>query len=394
MNRFWWIIGFFALLSCEQKVAPVKIKPSTEQLNAVFQFGIRTDTLDLEEKTVKSGSTLVEMLQDAGFSKDSAHRCAEITDTVFDLRKIKAGEEYSLLKSKTDHQTKYLVYNHSLTDYLLLDFSGKQFSVQYKQKQVDTALVSIEGKIDGSLSETVEKLGAPNSLTNRLVGIFDWTVDFFKIQEGDYFKVTYQALNVDGKVVSVGAIPAAQFYNGGKLHKAFYFPKTDRYYDESGNAMRKKFLKSPLDYTRISSRFSMARFHPVLKRWKPHFGVDYSAPVGTPIRSIGDGVVEAAGYKSMNGNYVKVKHNGRESTQYLHMSRIAKGMRNGKAIKQGEVIGYVGATGLATGPHLCLRFWLNGKQVDPLKMRDANEAIPLPKADLPAFLALVKQYNK
>jgi murein DD-endopeptidase MepM/ murein hydrolase activator NlpD len=226
-----------------------------------------------------------------------------------------------------------------------------------------------------------------------LVDVYAWQIDFFRIQKGDWFKVIYEEKLVDGQPVGVGKILAVQFKHEGRQFQAYYFDQgsgTD-YFDEEGNSLRKAFLKAPLNFTRISSRYTPRRFHPVQKRWKAHLGTDYAAPTGTPIQTVGDGVVVEAGYNSGNGNYVKVKHNGTYTTQYLHMSRIAKGMRKGAHVKQGQTIGFVGSTGLATGPHLCFRFWKNGKQVDALKV-EIPPSEPIESEHLDTFNQVKERY--
>jgi len=198
-------------------------------------------------------------------------------------------------------------------------------------------------------------------------------VNFYKLHKGDKFKVIYDDLVVEGKSVGIKKIHAAYFEHRNKKYYAFNFKKAGNdYYDEKGQTLKKAFLRTPLKYSRISSRYTLKRYHPVLKRNKPHLGTDYAAPKGTPIRSVGDGVIIAASYSRYNGNFVKIKHDNIYSTQYLHMSRRAKQIRKGRKVKQGQIIGYVGSTGLATGPHLCYRFWKNGKQVDPYKEEIAS----------------------
>ena len=209
--------------------------------------------------------------------------------------------------------------------------------------------------------------------------IYCWTLDFRNVQPGDRFKVLYEAKYLSGEFVGVGDVRCVYFNHLGADFYAFPYNDTgfDDYFDQDGKNLRKFFLKTPVKNSRISSRYSKNRFHPVQKRWKAHLGTDYAAPTGTPILATAGGTVVAATYTSANGNYVKIKHNGTYTTQYLHMSRIAKGMRNGTRVEQGQVIGYVGSTGLATGPHVCYRFWKNGKQVDPLR-EPMQRTEPLP----------------
>lgn len=236
----------------------------------------------------------------------------------------------------------------------------------------------VSGEINSSLYESLVEKGASPELTMRLADIYAWSIDFFRIQEGDHYKVIYEEQFIDDSIsVGVGRILAADFNHGGESFYSFYYSKGEEYsdyFDENGKTLRKAFLKAPLNFSRISSRYNPKRFHPVLKRVKAHLGTDYAAAHGTPIMATASGEVIAAAYTRGNGNYVKIRHNSTYTTQYLHMSKFAKGMRKGKIVKQGDVIGYVGSTGLATGPHVCYRFWKNGKQVDPLREK-------LPAAD-------------
>jgi murein DD-endopeptidase MepM/ murein hydrolase activator NlpD len=236
-------------------------------------------------------------------------------------------------------------------------------------KPVEVSTNSFSASINHSLFTSLSENGASIELAVKLSQIFAWQVDFYAIQKGDRFKVIYEEKSVGDKIIGIGDIVGAYFQHRGTDYYAIPFEQDSvlQFFDQNGNSLRKAFLKAPLEFSRISSRFSKNRFHPILKRNKPHLGTDYAAPHGTPIRTIGDGIVLEAGYSGGNGNYVKIKHNSTYITQYLHMSRFAQGIRKGVSVKQGQVIGYVGSTGLATGPHLCFRFWKNGVQVDPYK---------------------------
>jgi murein DD-endopeptidase MepM/ murein hydrolase activator NlpD len=213
--------------------------------------------------------------------------------------------------------------------------------------------------------------GTDPNLANELSEIYAWTIDFFGIQKGDLYRVIYEDLMVDGESIGIGDVLAANFNHYGSDNYAFYFEQHDEwdYFDERGQSLRRTFLKAPLRFRRISSRFSYSRLHPVLKIRRPHTGVDYAASAGTPVHTIGDGYILEKGYdRKGGGNYIKVKHNGTYTTVYMHLQGFARGITTGKQVKQGEVIGYVGSTGLATGPHLDFRVYRNGKAIDPLKM--------------------------
>ena len=240
------------------------------------------------------------------------------------------------------------------------------------EKEVEVRLKKATGIINTSLWITMEEKKLSPRLTHELSTIYAWTIDFFKIQKGDSFKVYYEDRYIDGEYIGIGKIIASEFTHINQNYYAFYYKENSirgDYYNEKGETLRKAFLMAPVDYKRISSRYSKKRKHPVTGRWKGHFGTDYAAATGTPIWSTADGVVLKASYTRNNGNYVKIKHNNTYTTQYLHMSKIKSGIKKNIRVKQGDVIGYVGSTGLATGPHVCYRFWKNGKQVDPYKQK-------------------------
>ena len=239
----------------------------------------------------------------------------------------------------------------------------------------------------------MDELGVTPQLTNDFVDVFAWQIDFFRLQKGDRFKVIYEEKLVEGQPIGIGDIKAVYFNHFGNDYYGMRYDQGNGpdYFDEEGKSLRKALLKYPLKFTRISSRYSGSRFHPVQKRWKAHRGTDFAAPRGTPIRSVGDGIVVEAKYGKYNGNYVKVRHNSTYSTQYLHMSKIAAGMKPGVKVRQGQTIGYVGSTGLATGAHLCYRFWKNGVQVDALKV-DLPSAEPIESEKLLAYNQIKRIY--
>lgn len=286
---------------------------------------------------------------------------------VYDVRKLKAGSKYTILKDTLrDQATHFLFDPDALTTVIYhLDDTVMAEAIV---KPVDLVEKSLAVAINGSVYESILAAGGSPLLSSKLVDILAWQVDFFKIQAGDRFKVIYQEEQVEGKTIGVSRVEGVYFEHLGKEYYGIYFDESEGkedYFDEKGNSMRKTFLRTPLDFGRMTSRFSPRRYHPVLKRYKAHLGTDYAAPVGTPIRTVGDGVVLEAKYGKYNGNYVKIKHNSNYTTQYLHMQKIKTGIRPGVQVKQGQTIGFVGQTGLANGPHVCYRFWKNGRQVDP-----------------------------
>jgi murein DD-endopeptidase MepM/ murein hydrolase activator NlpD len=356
-------------------------------------FGIPADSFEIVQDKVKRNQNLSEILLPFNIDYTTISTLANNSRKVFDVRKIATNKNITLFCDKDSARTaRYLVYEPNLTEYVVFNLRDS-LSVSLRNKEVTVEEKSIFGTISSSLAQSVADAGGSAALTSMLVDVYAWQIDFFRIQKGDWFKVIYEEKLVDGEPVGVGKILAVQFEHEGRQFQAFYFDQgsgTD-YFDEEGNSLRKAFLKAPLNFTRISSRYTPRRFHPVQKRWKAHLGTDYAAPTGTPIQTVGDGVVVEAGYKRGNGNYVKVKHNGTYTTQYLHMSRIAKGMRKGAHVKQGQTIGFVGSTGLATGPHLCFRFWKNGKQVDALKV-EIPPSEPIESKHLETFNQVKERY--
>jgi murein DD-endopeptidase MepM/ murein hydrolase activator NlpD len=244
----------------------------------------------------------------------------------------------------------------------------------------------IGGTISSSLYVNMTELGLTPDLIDQFADLYGWVVDFQRLQKDDKFKVIFKEQMVENQIVGIEDIEAAYFEHLGQVYHAIPFEQNGiiSYFDEKGNSLKKAFLRDPLRFSRISSRYSLSRFHPVQKRYKAHLGTDYAAPRGTEIRSVGDGTVLEAGYKGGNGNYVKIRHNGTYSTQYLHMSKIGSGIRKGTRVKQGQIIGYVGSTGLATGPHLCFRFWKHGRQVDWLR-EEIPPAEPIAEENKLAF---------
>ena len=343
-----------------------------ETTNPIYKYGILVDTFNVAEEIVNEGQTLGEILY---FNHIDHPQIAEIVNKskgIFDVRRVNSGQKYTLINSNdTLSELCYFIYEENATDYIVFDFVNG-INIYRGKKKVKTKLKISQGTINSSLSETIDKLGISPRVSIKLSEIYAWTIDFFKIQQGDAFKVYYENNYIDGEYIGIGRILAAEFTHKNQKFYSFYYKENENYgeyFDESGRTLRKAFLKAPLDFYRISSRYSRNRKHPVTGQWKGHFGTDYAAPKGTPIMTTANGTIVTASYTRNNGNYVKVRHNGTYSTQYLHMSKIKSGIKKGIYVKQGDIIGYVGSTGLATGPHVCYRFWKNGKQVDPYKQK-------------------------
>lgn len=340
----------------------------------IIKYGLDISSFIVKEHTIKRNELFPDILGKYNVAYSTINMLVDGSREIFNLRKLQAGKSCTVLCENTDSGlvAKKLVYEENPVDYVVFNLEDSAY-IYRAQNKVVRQTREMSGVINGSLYETLEANDINPALAVRMADIFAWSVDFYKIQKGDKFKVIYDEDVVDGVSTGIGEIRAIVFNNGGRDNYAFYYKKDKNgagdYYDEEGNSMKKMFLKSPVKFSRISSRFNLKRFHPVTKSVKAHLGTDYAAPYGTPILATADGVVEDAKFKVYNGNYVKIRHNGQYKTQYLHMSKIAKGLRPGARVKQGDVIGYVGSTGLATGPHVCYRFWKDGQQVDPFKQK-------------------------
>jgi murein DD-endopeptidase MepM/ murein hydrolase activator NlpD len=333
-------------------------------------YGVNVDAFVVIEDKVKKNQFLADILTTYNVPVKFVNQVSSIPRNLFDVRKVATNKKYTVICSPDSLKTaKAFIYEPNQIDYIVFTFEDS-LGVEVCQREVSIEEKSIAGVIQSSLSQTINEMGISHELTNKFVDIFAWQVDFQRLQKGDVFKLVYEEVQVEGRPIGIRNISGIYFEHFGSGYYAIPFDQgggTD-YFDDRGKSLRKALLKYPIEFTRISSRYTGRRFHPVQKIFKPHLGTDFAAPTGTPIRSVGDGIVEEAQYKSNNGNYVKIRHNGTYTTQYLHMSRIEPGIRAGDRVRQGERIGYVGSTGLATGPHLCYRFWRNGKQVDALRV--------------------------
>lgn len=344
------------------------LEVQTPPLNLLYGFAV--DSLSVFQSEIKWSQSLATILAGFNVGNERIYQLSNASQGVFDLRYLKAGYPYTIIHEPSELKTaRQFIFEPDPTEYVVFNLVDSVY-VQRIKREVIREEQSVVATIQSSVYEAVLEQGASPLLVHKLVDVFAWQVDFFRIQKGDEFRVIYEQERVGDKVVGIGKIKGAWFRHFGKEYYAIQFNQggSEDYFDEQGNSLRKTFLRAPLNYTRISSRYNPRRFHPVLKKYKAHLGTDYAAPVGTEIRTVGDGVIVEATYTSANGNYVKVKHNSNYTTQYLHMSRIAKGIRPGTQVRQGQTIGYVGSTGLANGPHLCFRFWKNGVQVDALKV--------------------------
>lgn len=401
MYRFLFFMFIILFISaCRQgstktEVAPNEEKAVLHEQKADSIFGFDKDSFIVNEGSIREGEFLSNILTRYGVSYLTIDKVARAARPVFDVRYLQEGKPYYVLRNK-DSIACCFIYQPNAVEYVVYDFSNSDSVEVYEEKkEVDKVEREVAGVINSSLYETMQEIGVNALLALKLADIYAWTIDFYRIQKGDRFKVIFEEKFVDSESVGIGDIKAAVFYHRNEPFYAFYFDDSSAagYYDENGVSVRKAFLKSPVKFSTLTSRYSLKRYHPILKRVKAHLGTDYAAPYGTPILSTADGVVIAASYTRGNGNYVKIRHNSTYTTQYLHMKRFAKGIRPGKVVKQGDVIGYVGSTGLATGPHVCYRFWKNGRQVDPLREKFPPSK-PLPEEKKAAFETLKNKYMK
>ncbi len=341
-----------------------------EIVKPVVLYGMEINNLEVIVDFIKRNQRFTDLLEGYHVSADVQRQLSMLPRQTFDFRRISYNRKYTLIVEHDSLKSiRALVYEPNPIEYYIFHLKDSM-RVEAGHREVNIKEKEVAGVIGSSLSETIDKLGISHELTNRFVDIFAWQVDFQRLQKGDRFKLFYEEQQVDGQPIGIGKILGIYFEHFGEPYYAIPFDQGDGvdYFDEEGKSLRKALLKYPIEFTRISSRYNLRRFHPIAKVVRAHKGTDFAAPAGTPIRTVGDGIVSEAQYNGNNGNYVKIRHNDTYTTQYLHMSRIASGLRPGVRVKQSEVIGYVGSTGLATGPHLCYRFWRNGVQIDALRV--------------------------
>jgi murein DD-endopeptidase MepM/ murein hydrolase activator NlpD len=385
-------------LSCnksEEKVPAKAVAPKPEPI--IVEFGFTLNNFDVVNDTVVSGDTFGSILEKQNLGQLKVHEVNELIKDTFDVRKIRAGKPYTILRTKDPSRTiQAFIYQPDRLSYYVVDF--RDSVIAYKKiKPVTIRRRTIAGELDGSLSDALVEQKVSASLATQVSKVYAWSIDFFKLKKGDKFALTFTERYVNDSIYDgVENLEAAFFEYKGKIIYAFPFAQDTtsgkiEYYDEEGKVLKNFFLKAPLKFSRISSKFSKNRFHPVQQIWKAHKGTDYAAPTGTAIMTTAAGVVEQTGFTAGNGNFVKVRHNGTYSTQYLHMSKIL--VRRGQRVNQGDVIGKVGSTGLATGPHVCYRFWKNGVQVDALRLKLPNSE-PMDKKHKPRFISYMTPLKK
>ncbi|MDG1871126.1 MAG: peptidoglycan DD-metalloendopeptidase family protein [Flavobacterium sp.] len=370
------IVLLTTILSCNKSADKVENKTSIRKVKTKAEnsdFGFNFADFNVVQDTVRKGDTFGTIINKQNIGDRKVFEIVESVKDTFDVRIIKPNRIYTMLRSKNKtNKLEVFVYQPDALSYYIFDLRDSVIVAHKKTRPITIRRRTIGGVVKGSLSETLGDAGVEAALASRITKIYSWSIDFFKLKKGDRYGITFTERFINDSIYDgVDELEASFFEYKGKLVYAFPFVQNEssgkvEYYDEDGKTLKNFFLKTPIKFSRITSRFTMNRFHPVQHRWKAHKGTDYAAPTGTPITTTASGVVEQAGYTAGNGNYVKVKHNGTYSTQYLHMSKIL--VRRGQHVNQGDVIGRVGSTGLATGPHVCYRFWKNGVQVDALRL--------------------------
>ena len=382
-----FLILLLLLISCGSN--PQKTNDAEAVKEPTFLYGICIDSLNVVEGQVQKNEFLANILQKEGVNYNTVNYIDRNCRKVFDVRKIKVGNKYVFLTTRDSIPTaKYWIYEIDRTNYAVFQLTDS-IAAWRGEKEVITTVEHVGVEIKSSLWNAMAEAGCDASLILELSDIYAWTIDFFGIQPGDSCKAIFEKKYIVGDTVpyGIGNVIASYFKNKGEGKYAFSFEQNGRkeYFDENGDNLRKAFLKAPLNYRRISSTFSNGRMHPVYHVVRPHHGVDYAAPAGTPVQSIGDGTVIAKGWdKKGGGNYVKIKHNSTYTTTYMHLKGFAKGIAQGVKVKQGQTIGYVGSTGASTGPHLDFRLQKNGTYIDPLKFKSPS-AEPVKKENMKRY---------
>ncbi|MFN1834033.1 peptidoglycan DD-metalloendopeptidase family protein [Balneola sp. MJW-20] len=345
----------------------VEIKESRD----LDSYGFNKYRYQVREGKVKRNESLYLILRDMDISPQTIYDINRQSDDLFQSNRVKPGQKYfAYIDRNTDKPVRLVLHKDAL-EYVVFDWED-DINVSVGRKEITTEIVTTEGVISSSLYESLLENDNDLLLGNSLSEIFAWQVDFFRLYPGDNFKVIYEKQYIDGRYYGLGKVLAAEFEHKGEVFDAFYYEDEERagYFDSEGNGVQKALMKAPFKFSqRISSGFTHNRFHPVLKRSMPHYGVDYAAPLGTPVLAVGDGEIVESRYRGANGNIVKIRHNATYTTAYLHLNGFAKGIKEGVRVKQGQVIGYVGKSGRVTGVHLDYRIYKNGSPVNPLTVK-------------------------
>ena len=363
---------------------------NSEEDNYIIQqenteFGFNLDNFKVDRDTIQFGDSFGEIMLRNKLSYSQIYNIVESIKDSFDVRWLTAGKPYTILSTNDSLlNPQYFIYQPNLLNYVVIDFSNFDSITAYnKKKPFKIVKKTTSGVINNSLSETMDENGLPWELINQLSDVYAWTIDFTRIQKGDSFKIIYNERYIEDTIlVGIKNIDAAYFNHNGEELFAYNFvtdsvKKTPEFYDQNGNSLQRTFLKSPVRFSNISSRYNLKRRIAYYgNKVRPHKGTDFAAPTGTPIMATADGRVEKSSYTKSNGYYVKIKHNNTYSTQYLHMQKKGR-VKKGQYVKQGDVIGRIGMTGNTSGPHVCYRFWKNNRQVDPFKQKlPPGEPVP------------------
>ena len=395
MRKFW--IYFFCIFAVSCSVP--EINEQEREVGTIaapeLKYGLEIERYDIEPGEIKKGDFFGSIMDDHGVDANQVQRILKASQGVFDVKKIKLGNQYEILREKDSLETAaFFVYELDNLSYAVVSLKDSLYARIY-EKEVVPVRKKAEVTISTSLWNDVQKAGIPVMMALKLSDVYDCTIDFFGLQTGDSFEVMYDELTHNGQYMGLGKIYYAEFIHAGKIYNAVRFDageNSSQFWNEKGESLKKAFLKAPLNFSRISSRFTYARKHPVLRIVRPHTGVDYAAPSGTPVVALGDGVVTHRGWAGGGGNTIKIKHPGNYVTSYMHLRGYAKGIKVGSRVSRGELIGYVGSTGVSTGPHLDFRVYKNGKPIDPLKM-ESPSVEPVAKEDMPAFEAQMAHYR-
>lgn len=359
-----------ALLFAQPELSALPVVPEN------MRWGFAIDQFHLFEDQLKRGDILGEMLMKQGIAYPVVAKLVENSKDVFNITSMRMGKTLFFLSKTQGQAPSYMIYEPSPYEYAVFQLE-EPYQVKVVKRDVVTKVIAASGVLETNFWQALTDNGLSDELADGMIDVLAASVDFYHQKVGDRFRVVYEQHYVEGEAVGTGKIMAAEYEREGKHYYAVNFQaegeKAD-YFDFEGHPARKAFLKAPVKFSRISSRYSLNRLHPVLGYRRPHFGTDYAAPHGTPILAVADGTVLEATRRGGNGNFVRIRHDGSIETQYLHMSGFARGVRAGTRVTQGQTIGYVGSTGLATGPHVCFRFWKNGRQVDFLRQN-----LPQPK---------------
>jgi murein DD-endopeptidase MepM/ murein hydrolase activator NlpD len=392
LKKILFLLAFlFSLLSCK-KTEDDYIFEELEPSKPIVDFGFQYDDYNVLLDTIKPGYTFEKILSKQNLNGKKVAEIIKIVKDSFEVR-TERKRPYVALRSKDKYnKLQVLIYQPNRLNYYMIDLRDSIVGFS-KSRPLSFKIKTIAGRLNGTLSSTLKKEKIDASLVKKLTQVYAWSIDFFKLKKGDKFALSFTERYINDTLYDgVDSLRSAFFeYKGEKIY-AFPYTASSRsdkidYYDQDGKALKNYFLKAPLKFVNITSKFSKNRFHPVQLKWKAHSGTDYAAPKGTPIMTTAKGVVEQTGFTAGNGNFVKVKHDGTYATQYLHMSKIL--VKRGQSLRQGDIIGKVGSTGLATGPHVCYRFWKNGVQVDALKLKLPN-AIPMDRRNFQKFVKYSK----